>query len=208
MTQAVTSGVPLSGGVSAVAPVQGAVAIGIPEDAPPPPEPPQPGIHGSAPPQPVPPQPVPSEPPPSPSVPHHPSHLAPQSPWVRDAGEMNSPYPLRQSDYNGGFAIAPLPPGTLGQSYYRISHPVPGDEHPRSGMLAVRDNGRNEFLSVQTMGGVRMKSGIWLFESQRPLDPGVCQIVRVEARENPRDIEPYATKFVRLIPGRIVYLEF
>jgi len=198
MTQAVTSGVPMSGGVSAVAPIQGAVAVGIPEDVPPPPEPPQPGLHESA----------PARPTPFDPGPHYPSQVAPFSPPVRNGAEMNSPYPLRPSDYNGGLAISPLPAGTLGQTYYRISHPVPGDEHPRTGMLAVRDNGRNEFLSVQTMGGVRMKSGIWLFESQRPLDPGACQIVRVEARENPRDIEPYATKFVRLIPGRIVYLEF
>ena len=58
------------------------------------------------------------------------------------------------------------------------------------------------------MGGIKMKSGIWLFESKRPLDPGVCQILRVEARQSSADIEPYATRFVRLIPGRIVYLDF
>ena len=58
------------------------------------------------------------------------------------------------------------------------------------------------------MGGINMKSGIWLFVSQRPLDPGVCQIVRVEARQTAADIEPYSTRFVRLIPGRIVYLDF
>ena len=75
-------------------------------------------------------------------------------------------------------------------------------------MLAIRDKGDVPFLSVQNMGGIKMKSGIWLFESTRPLDPGACQIVRVEARQTPKDIEPYSTKFVRLIPGRIVYLDF
>jgi hypothetical protein len=104
--------------------------------------------------------------------------------------------------------LAPLPPGTLGQTYSRPSHPVPVDEHPRTAMLAVRDDGSIPFLSVQNMGGIKMKSGIWLFESRRPLDPGACQIVRVEARQNAADIEPYSTRFVRLIPGRIVYLDF
>ncbi|MFO1002555.1 MAG: hypothetical protein U0936_19665 [Planctomycetaceae bacterium] len=104
--------------------------------------------------------------------------------------------------------VAPLPPGTVGQTYSRPSHPVPADEHPRTGMLAVRDDGSIPFLSVQNMGGIKMKSGIWLFESRRPLDPGACQIVRVEARQTAADVEPYATRFVRLIPGRIVYLDF
>lgn len=104
--------------------------------------------------------------------------------------------------------LAPTPPGTLGQTYQRLSHPIPVDEHPRTAMLAVRDKGATQYLSVQTMGGFRMKNGFWLFESTRPLDPGACQIVRVEARHNPRDIEPFSTKFVRLIPGRIVYLDF
>ena len=104
--------------------------------------------------------------------------------------------------------LAPTPPGTLGQTYQKLSHPIPTDEHPRTAMLAVRDKGTTPYLSVHNMGGFKMKNGIWLFESSRPLDPGACQIVRVEARQNPRDIEPFSTKFVRLIPGRIVYLDF
>jgi len=101
-----------------------------------------------------------------------------------------------------------VPSGTLGHTYTRVSHPIPLDKHPRTGMLAVKDNGTVPFLTVGVMGGVKMKNGIWLFESTRPLDPGACQIVRVEARQTPQDVEPYASRFVRLIPGRIVYLEF
>lgn len=100
------------------------------------------------------------------------------------------------------------PPGTVGETYTRPSHSVPADKHPRTGMLAVRDKAEAPLISAQTMGGFKMKNGIWLFESERPLDPGVCQIVRIEARKTHQDIEPYATKFVRLIPGRIVYLDF
>ena len=101
-----------------------------------------------------------------------------------------------------------IPPGTLGQTYTRVSTPIPLDKHPRTGMLAVKDNGTIPYLTVGVMGGVKMKNGIWLFESTRPLDPGACQIVRVEARETPQDVQPCATRFVRLIPGRIVYLDF
>ncbi|MEJ7593899.1 MAG: hypothetical protein WKF77_20360 [Planctomycetaceae bacterium] len=108
----------------------------------------------------------------------------------------------------GGGPPEIIPRGTLGQTYTRVSHPIPLDKHPRTGMLAVRDDGTVPYLTVGIMGGVKMKNGIWLFESTRPLDPGACQIVRVEARETPQDIEPYATRFVRLIPGRIVYLDF
>lgn len=126
------------------------------------------------------------------------------------AQPMHGPMALAQFGETGRLELplAPMPPGTLGQTYSRPSHPVPIDEHPRTGMLAVRESGSIPFMSVHNMGGIKMKSGIWLFESKRPLDPGACQIVRVEARQTASDIEPYATRFVRLIPGRIVYLDF
>ncbi len=122
--------------------------------------------------------------------------------------EVSQPAPGSVAIAQHALPLAPLPPGTVGQTYSRPSHPVPVDEHPRTAMLAVRDDGSIPFLSVQNMGGIKMKSGIWLLESRRPLDPGACQIVRVEARKTAADIEPYATRFVRLIPGRIVYLDF
>lgn len=115
-----------------------------------------------------------------------------------------SPYAHSPVEY----PLSPMPRGTIGQTYSRPSHPVPDDEHPRTAMLAIRDNGTVPWLSVQNMGGIKMKSGVWLFESNRPLDVGASQIVRVEARHNDKDIEPFQTKFVRLIPGRIVYLDF
>ena len=135
-------------------------------------------------------------------------------PMMHDAGQGDSfpdhrmiGEPLGVGSY-GGIQSEFIPPGTLGQTYLRVSHPIPLDKHPRTGMLAVKDNGKVPYLTVGIMGGIKMKNGIWLFESTRPLDPGACQIVRVEARETPQDVEPYATRFVRLIPGRIVYLDF
>ncbi len=127
-----------------------------------------------------------------------------------DGGQMHGSV-VEPPMFEGAYGVHELgiaPKGTIGQTYTRVSHPVPMDKHPRTGMLAVKDNGTVPYLSVGVMGGIKMKNGIWLFESTRPLDVGACQIVRVEARETPQDIEPYATRFVRLIPGRIVYLEF
>jgi hypothetical protein len=103
--------------------------------------------------------------------------------------------------------IAP-PPGTIGDTYTRVSHPIPEDEHPRTAMLAVRDHRTAKYLRVQRMGGFRMQNDIWLFESSQPLFPGQDHVVRVEARQDSADIQPYKVKFVRLIPGRIVYLDF
>jgi hypothetical protein len=104
-------------------------------------------------------------------------------------------------------AMAP-PPGTVGQTYSRASHPISEDEHPRSAMLAVRDKETVKFMRAQRMGGFRMKNGIWLFEANRPLFPGQEHVIRVEARHDKADIQPYKVKFVRLIPGRLVYLDF
>lgn len=127
------------------------------------------------------------------------------------------PVPLRpQPDpaMSAGPAAAPDQPvavqlrGTLGFTYLRVSHPVPEDKHPRSGMLAVRMGDAEEVLSIRGMSGIKLKSGVWLFESNRPLDPGVSHIVRIEAKEHPLDVDAVATRFVRLIPGRIVYLSF
>ncbi len=100
------------------------------------------------------------------------------------------------------------PPGTLGWTYRRKSHAIPSDKHPRTAMLAVRNSVGASILSAQNMGGFRMKSGVWLFETSRPLDFGASHIVRVEARSTLQEVEPSSVRFVRLIPGRLVYLDF
>jgi hypothetical protein len=118
------------------------------------------------------------------------------------------PGPMIVANSMAVLATVPPPPGTIGQTYTRVSHPIPEDEHPRTAMLAVRDNRQVEHLSVQRMGGFRMDNGVWLFETERPTIPGVENIVRVEARREANDIQPYKVMFVRLIPGRIVYLDW
>lgn len=140
------------------------------------------------------------------AVPHPPVHQPP-----------GQPVPLRpQPDpaMSAANVAAPDQPvavqlrGTLGFTYLRVSHPVPEEKHPRLGMLAVRMGDAEEVLAIRGMSGIKLKSGIWLFESNRPLDPGVSHVVRVEAKEHPMDVDAVATRFVRLIPGRIVYLSY
>ena len=104
--------------------------------------------------------------------------------------------------------MVPQVSGTLGMTYQRRTHAIPEDRHPRIGMLAVRDRGSVSHLSVQRMSGFRMKEDVWLYETDRPLTSWTENIVRVEACQQVQDVEPYKTMFVRLIPGRIVYLDF
>ena len=107
-----------------------------------------------------------------------------------------------------GASLVPLVPGTLGKTYTRTSHRIPEDKHPRLGMLAVRETDDVAYLSVQKMSGFRMENGVWLFETDRPLFSWTENIVRVEARKEAADVEPHTVSFVRLIPGRLVYLDF
>ncbi|MCP4782171.1 MAG: hypothetical protein GY903_20800 [Fuerstiella sp.] len=119
-------------------------------------------------------------------------------------------YPIHPfgGDPTVGASLIPHVPGTLGETYTRTSHRIPEDKHPRLAMLAIRDNHVLAHVSVQKMNGFRMESGVWLFETDKPLVSWTENIVRIEAREDAADVEPHAVRFVRLIPGRLVYLDF
>ena len=105
--------------------------------------------------------------------------------------------------------LVPVLPGTVGRTYVRKSHPLPRDKHPRTAMLAVRDRGAVSFMTTEKMSGFRMSEDVWLFESDIPLVTWTNgNIVRIEARHEVNDIEAYRAMYVRLIPGRIVYLDF
>ena len=118
--------------------------------------------------------------------------------------------------YSGvmGGTIAP-PPGTLGQTYQRSSRPVPADKHPRAGMLDVRAPGATDvvvydvenFRSEDRVDGFRNQddAAMWHFES-RPLIPGLPHIYRVVVRRGPGS--NFEEKYVRLIMGRVVSVEF
>ena len=118
--------------------------------------------------------------------------------------------------YSGvmGGTIAP-PPGTLGQTYQRSSRPVPADKHPRAGMLDVRAPGATDvvvydvenYRSEDRVDGFRNQDDhtMWHFES-KPLIPGLSHIYRVVVRRGPGS--NFEEKYVRLIMGRVVSVEF
>ena len=105
------------------------------------------------------------------------------------------------------------PPGTLGQTYQRAMRPIPVDKHPRISILAIQAPGAtsikvygtNEFRSKDTIPGFqdRRNAAVWRFESE-PLVPGVSNIYRVEAKYG----DSVQERYVRLVPGRVVTLEF
>lgn len=110
--------------------------------------------------------------------------------------------------------IAP-PPGTLGQTYQRSSRPVPADKHPRSGMLDVKAPGATDvavydvenFRSEDRVEGFRNQDDftMWHFEA-KPLIPGLPHIYRVVVRRG--EGTNFEEKYVRLIMGRVVSVEF
>ena len=105
------------------------------------------------------------------------------------------------------------PPGTLGQTYQRPTRPIPVDKHPRvsivdvraSGATLVKIYGTNEFRTKDSIAGFqdRRNAAVWRFESE-PLVPGVPHIYRVDAHYG----DSIQQKYIRLVPGRIVTLDF
>ena len=125
------------------------------------------------------------------------------------------------TQWMGGPSTYPLPmtpdvgppPGTLGQTYQRPMKPIPVDKHPRVSIIDVRAPGAttikvygtNEFRTKDGFVGFqdRKDASIWRFESE-PLTPGVPHIYRVVAKYG----ETSREKYLRLVPGRIVTLDF
>lgn len=105
------------------------------------------------------------------------------------------------------------PPGTLGQTYQRPTRPIPVDKHPRvsivdvkaDGATQVKIYGTNEFRTKDSIAGFqdRRNAAVWRFESE-PLVPGVPHIYRVDAHYG----DSIQQKYIRLVPGRIVTLDF
>ncbi|WP_437204322.1 hypothetical protein [Planctomicrobium sp. SH664] len=109
------------------------------------------------------------------------------------------------------------PPGTLGRTYQMKSRPVPSSMHPRTAMLDVRVKGASEML-VHDMNQFRTEDSLdgfqdpddpsmWHFQSQ-PLWPGIPHIYRIEARFDGPDGVRMEQRYVRLIMGRLIEVEF
>lgn len=95
------------------------------------------------------------------------------------------------------------PPGTLGRTYTLCSRPLPEDEHPRNAGLEIRIS-QADRIDVEKMDGYLGNDGLWYFVTDKPWLPTQPAIVKVViTRNGVRDI-----RVVRLIPGRILSVEF
>jgi len=98
------------------------------------------------------------------------------------------------------------PPGTLGRTYLRRSELLDDDEHPRTGIVAVK---LPEEADVSARGmKVEWTGEEWRLESSQPLVPGVPHIYAIKAEWETPTGKVTQTRWVRLIMGRVVDLEF
>ena len=133
--------------------------------------------------------------------------------FVQDSDKLEQlrvehPSPMAERIVKPGYAVLP-PPGTLGRTYLRTSWPIPKNEHPRTAIIQIDAPGVSEIEidGLADMEGFQRLDGLWIFKSERPLLPGVRQIYDVKAGY--RGKEPHwEVRTVRLIPGRVVTLEF
>lgn len=112
-------------------------------------------------------------------------------------------------------AVAHVPPGTLGRTYSLQSFPVPTNKHPRAGMLQVRVTGAtriivhdtNEFRTQDKLDGFQNAQDPDVFHfTSEPLTPGLPHIYRVEVHMANEHGVSVQERFVRLIMGRVVFL--
>lgn len=98
------------------------------------------------------------------------------------------------------------PPGTLGQTYRRQSALVPDDAHPRTGVVMVY---LPEDADVSARGlKVSWTGEAWRLETAQALVPGLSHIYAIRAEWDTPEGRAYETRWVRLIMGRVVDLEF
>ena len=130
--------------------------------------------------------------------------------------------PGRSSDVPQPSPIPPAadpvpPPGTLGYTYRRRSWRIPVEKHSRVAMLDVTAPGASE-VHVYTTNQYRLADeldgfqdpenpDLWHFETD-PLIPGLPHVYRVEAARPDIDPSLADVRYVRLIRGRRVTLEY
>lgn len=142
-------------------------------------------------------------------VPHGPAHHLPPMAYGggHEGGDpgVPSPAPLPLTVHK---AVSP-PPGTLGVTYRQSSRLIPDDKHPRIGMVEIFGIPVEAKVTIPHMEGFRKKdSQTWMFESEKPLLPGTPHIYPVTSKVMVNGHWTEDVRTIRLIPGRIVYLEF
>lgn len=100
------------------------------------------------------------------------------------------------------------PPGTLSQTYQRRTTLMPDDKHPRDAMVEVY---LPENVDVTARGLKPKWTGeVWQLATSEPLLPGRPHIyaIRADWRDKEGNITKTEVRWVRLIMGRVVELEF
>lgn len=139
-----------------------------------------------------------------------PQLLGPQNGPAWSAQQFAQMGPLAQPPVNveaNRFDVAP-PPGTLGRTYQQRSRLLEEDQHPRLGVVEIR---LPEDVDVTSRGLKSVWTGkVWRLESKEPLIPGLSHIYAIKAEKRSADGDVISTdvRWVRLIMGRIVDLEF
>lgn len=98
------------------------------------------------------------------------------------------------------------PPGTLGRTYLRRTTLIDDDMHPRVGVVMVK---LPEQANVSGRGlKVKWTGTEWRLESVEPLVPGISHVYAVKAEWDTPSGKVQQTRWVRLVMGRAVDLEF
>jgi hypothetical protein len=120
--------------------------------------------------------------------------------------------------YSGATATSwEPPPGTIGRTYQMKSRPVPVKMHPRAAVVDVRIPNATD-VRVHDMNVYRTQDflegfqdaddpAMWHFTSE-PLIPGLSHIYRIEAKIAGPDGEQMQERYVRLIMGRVIEVQF
>ncbi len=132
----------------------------------------------------------------------------PPAPWDPAPGPIpQGPHPVGPPPAGLNPNADGPPPGTVGQTYRRPSRLIPSDKHPRTAMIDVSVEDAYD-VSVDGMKAYRAKDGIWRLETKEPLIPGLPHIYHVRAVLGEGDDAPVEYRTVRLIPGRILDLQW
>jgi len=103
------------------------------------------------------------------------------------------------------FGMSP-PPGTLGRTYRVRTRLIEDDLHPRVGILEVH---LPENANITARGLKNTWTGkVWELKSADPLLPGIPQVYAVKAEFDRDGQRVTEYRWVRLIMGRVVELDF
>lgn len=99
------------------------------------------------------------------------------------------------------------PPGTLGTTYQRRSRLVPDDKHPRTAIVDLWNVPESADINARGLKP-RWYQDHWRLESETPLIPGIPHIYGIQVTKTIDGQKTVDVKWVRLIMGRIVDLDF